>query len=494
MKLLITLIVALCVVLPDACLGEETPPNVLFVIVDDLNCRIGCYGDPTARTPNLDRLAGKGVLFERAYCNFPLCNPTRSSVLSGQYPTTTGVLDNKTWLVPPMGHPTLPRHFQEHGWARAEFGKVWHQPKNNGEIDPANPPESRSGWPWYTPAQRKEQQSSQPTFWTVPENYDHYRYDPPPAEQVERLRKGPNVFGPVTAGRGTPDITHADGAIEFLRNHNVGEQPFFLAVGFQKPHVPLKAPQEYFDLYEAEALPLPPDFANEPTLPTEADARNARRNLDLYADQAFTAAQARAALHAYYACVSYMDAQLGRVLDAIEAAGQTQNTIIVLWGDHGWHLSEKGYFAKGTLFEVAARAPLLIVDPRHAASAGKTCRRIVQFVDIYPTLADLAGLPLPRALEGTSLRSLLDDPEAAWDKPAFTVQSRGWSLGRRIRTERWAYSEWDGQGEGAMLFDHDADPHELRNLAHDADYADIVTQLQEQLRQSKVGRPIRGTE
>jgi uncharacterized sulfatase len=186
-----------------------------------------------------------------------------------------------------------------------------------------------------------------------------------------------------------------------------------------------------------------------------------------------------------------MDAQLGRVLHALEASGQADNTLIVLWGDHGWHLSEKGFFAKGTLFEIAIRSPLIIVDPRREASAGRVCRRIVQFVDIYPTLADLAGLPLPAALEGVSLRPLLDDPDAAWDKPGFTVQSRGWSLGRRIRTERWAYSEWDDDPAGAMLFDHDTDPHELRNLAADPAHAETVASLQQQLRTSPVGKPTR---
>lgn len=491
MKLFSTLIVVLCVARPIFCIAAETPPNVLFVIVDDLNCRVASYGDPVAKTPHLDRLAARGVRFDRAYCNFPLCNPSRSSVLSGQFPTTTGVLDNKTWLVPPDGHPTLPQHFQQHGYARAEFGKIWHEAGNNGEIDPANPPAPRSKFPWYLPSQRAEQQRSQPDFWTVPANYDHYRADPPPASMVEALRRGANTFGPVPVGKGTPDITHADEAIRFLKNHDAFEQPFFLAVGFKKPHVPLKAPQEYFDLYQAEQLPLPPDFANEPTLPARADARNTRRNLDLYADRDFTAAEARAALHAYYACVSYMDAQLGRVLNAIDAAGQTDNTLVVLWGDHGWHLSEKGFFAKGTLFETATRAPLIVVDPRRKQSAGRTCRRIVQFVDIYPTVADLAGLPLPPALEGVSLRPLLDDPAAVWDKPAFTVQSRGWSLGRRIRTERWAYSQWDGDPAGAMLFDHDNDPQELRNLAHDPAHAGTMAQLQKQLHESKVGQPMR---
>lgn len=475
-----------CVSVAPRASAADEKPNVLFVIVDDLNCRIASYGDPVAKTPYLDRLAARGVRFDRAYCNFPLCNPSRSSVLSGQYPTTTRVLDNKTWLVTPDGHPTLPQHFQQHGYARAEFGKIWHERSNNGEIDPANPPQPRSKNLWHTPAQRAEQQRSEPDFWTVPKNFDHYRYDPPTPEAVEVLRRTANQFGPVPAGRGTPDITHADNAIAFLRDHDEEAQPFFLAVGFQKPHVPLNAPQEYFDLYEAEELPLPPDFANEPMIPEDADPRNTRRNLDLYADREFSAAEARAALHAYYACVSYTDAQIGRVLDALEATGQGDRTVVLLWGDHGWHLSEKGFFAKGTLFDISIRSPLIIADPRRESTAGSVCRRIVEFVDIYPTVADLAGLPLPSGLEGTSLTPLLDDPDAAWDREAFTVQSRGWSLGRRIRTDRWAYSEWDGETGGAMLFDHDADPHELRNLAGDSEYADIIAELRGRLHQSPV--------
>jgi iduronate 2-sulfatase len=467
--------------------AKGPPPNILFIIVDDLNCHIACYGDPVANTPHLDRLAARGVRFDRAYCNSPLCNPSRSSVLSGLHATTTGVLDNKTWLVPPAGHPTLLQHFQQHGYARAEFGKIWHEPGNNGEIDPANPPAPRGPNPWYLPAQRAEQQRTQPNFWTVSANYDHYRADPPPTSMVEALRRSANVFGPVPAGNQTPDIKIADGAIEFLKSHDATAHPFFLAVGFNKPHVPLRAPQEYFDLYRPEELPLPPDFANKPGLPLGAGEKNQRRNLDLYADRSFTAVEARAALHAYYACVSFMDAQLGRVLDALEKSGQAGNTLIVLLGDHGWHLSDKGMFAKGTLFETVTRAPLIIVDPRRKEAAGGASRRVVQFVDIYPTLADLAGLPLPPALEGMSLRPLLDDPEAAWDTPAFTVQARGWSLGRRIRTARWAYSEWDGTGEGAMLFDHDHDPHELRNLANDSSHRETVVSLQRQLRGSRVG-------
>jgi iduronate 2-sulfatase len=236
---------------------------------------------------------------------------------------------------------------------------------------------------------------------------------------------------------------------------------------------------------------LPPDFANEPTGPANTPPDELRSNLDLFACRSFTAAEARAALHAYYACVSYMDAQLGRVLDALEKKGLRDNTIIVFWGDHGWHLSDKGMWAKGTLFESAARGPLLIADPREKGTTGQASPRVVQYLDIFPTLVELCIVEKPAWLEGTSLAPLLKDPQAAWDKPAFTVQPRDWFIGRSIRTERWRYTEWDEGRRGNALFDHDNDPHEMRNLASDPAQQAIVAQLEQQLRESKVGRALR---
>jgi len=444
--------------------GAEHPPNVLFIAIDDLRPALGCYDDPVAISPNIDRLAARGVTFQRAYCQQAVCSPSRLSMLTGLRPDTIRVWDlNTHFRKAAPDAVTLPQHFRHNGYHTLSIGKIFH-----GGGEPAKDPPS----------------------WSEPPRYDVTR-EPSLRYALPKNLAGKGLKRAATEAADTPDHTYVDGlvcneALETLGRLSKAEKPFFLAVGFKKPHVPLKAPQEFFDLYQAEELPLPPDFANEPTLPLGADVRNQRRNLDLYANRSFTAAEARAALHAYYACVSYMDAQLGRVLDALDAGGQTDNTLIVLWGDHGWHLSEKGFFAKGTLFEVAVRAPLIIADPRRQATAGRTCRRIVQFVDIYPTLADLAGLPLPAALEGASLRPLLDDPDTDWDKPALTVQSRGWSRGRRIRTERWAYSQWDDDSAGAMLFDHDADPHELRNLAGDPAFAEIIADLQQRLRNSAI--------
>ncbi len=472
--------------------GAATRPNVLFLISDDMNCRIGCYGDPVAKTPNLDRLAKMGVRFERAYCQQPLCNCTRSSVLSGRYPTSTGVLDNNTWLVMPDGQKTLPRHFAANGYESVEFGKIWHGP-NDGSPQAITKMaaavkrrKGRTPPSWFTPEQRAEQQVSQPDYWE--KVHSPYRNDPPDPARYAWA----NEFGPLAPGEKERDMKIADDAVEQLKKFaSDRSKPFFLSVGFHKPHVPLKCPKEFFDLYDAYSLPLPPDFATHPTGPNDTPPDELRQNIDLFAARDFTPAEARAALQAYYACVSYMDAQVGRVLDALEQNGLARDTIIVFWGDHGWHLSEKGMWAKGTTFEIAARGPMIIADPRLKATAGRTSRRVTQYLDMFPTLVDLTGIARADWLEGVSLRPLLKDPDAAWDQPAFTVQPRHWFIGRSIRTERWRFTEWDEGRRGSMLFDHDADPHETRNLAADPAHKAVLARLRKQLRESRVGRAMR---
>jgi arylsulfatase A-like enzyme len=233
-------------------------------------------------------------------------------------------------------------------------------------------------------------------------------------------------------------------------------------------------------------MPLPPDFATRPEIGDNVPQDELRDNIDLYAAREFTRHEAREAIRAYYACVTYMDAQVGRLLDELDRLELTDNTIIVFWGDHGWHLSEKGMWAKGTLFKVSACVPMIIVDPRQTKGAGKGSPRCVEFVDIYPTLTDICGIESPPGLEGVSLRSLLDDPMAPWDRAAYTVQVRKWFVGRSMRTERWRYTEWEEGRRGAELYDHDADPHEMRNLIDDSKYATIIKRLQKRLRSSPV--------
>ena len=467
---------------PQTYLAGQQParPNVLFVIVDDLDCRIGCYGDPIAKTPGMDRLASMGVRFDRAYCQFPLCNPTRASVLSGRYPTTSGVLDNDTWLVLEDGQQTLPRFFESNGYAVAEFGKVFHGPNRGFAKDepvPQTGPSQRTGEtpPKGTPEDRARQQAAEPDYWLK----HHSPYRTPLLLDPARYAWA-NVFGPLDEGDRGRDAEVADQAVDSLRKFAAGDKPFFLAAGFYKPHVPLVAPKEFFDLYDVAEMRLPPDFDTEPRLLEGVPPDEFRQNIDLFAARSFSTLEARQAMRAYYACISYADAQIGRLLDTLRQLNLTSNTVVVLWGDHGWHLSEKGLWAKGTLFEVSARGPLIIADPR-MTSAGETSPRVVQYLDMYPTLAELCGLPAPGWLEGESLVPLLRAPRSGWDKPAYTVQTRGWFVGRSVRTERWRYTEWDEGRRGAALYDHESDPHEMRNLAADPAREETVRRLRELL-------------
>ena len=460
--------------------AQNARPNVLFVVVDDLDCRIGCYGDAVAKTPNIDRLAARGVRFERAYCQYPLCNPTRSSVLSGRYPLSTGVLDNNTWLVLEPGQQILPRYFESHGYQTAEFGKIWHPP-NRGHVKGEQPPHlptpaaGRAAQQWFTPAERARQQEQNPAYWD--NVHSPYRNMQVPAPWTYAWA---NVYGPLPEGDPGVDAPIADRAIATLEKMTAAAKPFFLSVGFLRPHVPLTAPKKYFDQFDPAEMQLPADFDTEPRAIPGVPRDEFRQNIDLFAARSFSAQEAREAMRAYYACSAYMDEQLGRVLDKLDALGQRDNTIIVFWGDHGWHLSEKGMWAKGTLFETSARGPLLICDPRR--TKGKPSKRVVQYLDLFPTLTDLCGLPKPGWVQGTSLRPLLEDPEARWDRVAYTVQARNWFIGRSVRDERWRYTEWDEGRRGSALYDHDRDPHEMRNVASDAANASVVARMKKLLR------------
>ncbi|MFN7936794.1 MAG: sulfatase [Bryobacteraceae bacterium] len=460
--------------------AQPARPNVLFVVVDDLDCRIGCYGDPVAKTPNIDRLAARGVRFERAYCQYPLCNPTRSSVLSGRYPLNTKVLDNNTWLVLEPGQQILPRYFESNGYQTAEFGKIWHPP-NRGHVRGDQPPQlpapaaGRATQQWFTPAERARQQDQNPAYWD--NIHSPYRNMQVPAPWTYAWA---NVYGPLPDGDPGVDAPIADRAIATLEQMAAGGKPFFLSVGFHRPHVPLTAPKKYFDLFDPAEMPLPADFDTEPRAIPGVPRDEFRQNIDLFAARSFSAQEAREAMRAYYACSAYMDEQLGRVLDKLDALGQRDNTIIVFWGDHGWHLSEKGMWAKGTLFETSARGPLLICDPRK--TKGKPSKRVVQYLDLFPTLTDLCGLPKPAWAQGTSLRPLLENPEARWDRVAYTVQARNWFIGRSVRDERWRYTEWDEGRRGSALYDHDSDPHEMRNVATNPAHTAVVARMKKMLR------------
>lgn len=459
---------------PHAKATEKRPHlNVLFLISDDLRPVLGSYGNPLIKTPNVDAIAARGTRFDRAYAQYPLCNPSRTSLLNARYPTQTGVMDNNIYFR--AKHPdyvTLPQYFKANGYATLRTGKIFH-----GGIDdmvswteggePINPAIVNRG----TNNAQPTQTAGQPT-------------DPDETEGVTRglSRAAASDRIVVLEGNGEShgDYKTATRAIDYLERYK--DKQFFLAVGFVKPHSPPTAPKKFFDLYDPDKIPLPPDFAVHPAPPPGFPELSVpRRNADLFIGRDASPQQAREMIRAYYASTSFMDAQVGRVIEALDRLGLRDNTIIVFWGDHGYHLGEKGKWSKAySLFEVGTRVPFIIAVPHGKAQVSE---RTVEDIDLYATLTELCGLPRPQGIEGHSLAPLIRNPKATWNYPAFTVTLFQGKLGKAVRTERWRYAEWEDGREGAMLFDESADPHELKNLAGDPAYAKIVQEMKRLLKQ-----------
>lgn len=422
--------------------ADGAPPNVLFVAIDDLNDWIGCLGGhPQARTPNLDRLAERGVLFANAHCPAPLCNPSRVSVLTGVRPSTSGVYLNAQPLRRALADAvTLPEHFRAQGYRVEGGGKVFHGPW----------PDPRS-WDAYFPSQEECRPAD-----LLP--------DPRPVSGPSYV----NDWGPLEA----EDALTSDGRVARWAASRLAEgipEPFFLGVGFFRPHLPLYAPEPYFERFPAASVVLPRVRAGDlDDVPASGRAR-VHPELGAWLERE---GKTREAVAAYLACVAFVDAQVGLVLDALAASPAAANTIVVLWSDQGFHLGEKGQWKKKTLWEEATRAPLVIVDPRPgpgASQRGKRCARPVGLVDLYPTLLELCGLPAPEAqmLEGRSLAPLLGDVEAPWPFPALTTIGPG---DHALRDERWRYVRYrDGSEE---LYDHASDPEEWSNLVADPSRVD----------------------
>ena len=419
--------------------------NVLFLMSDDLRPELGCYGHPQIKTPNIDRLAEAGVRFDRAYIQYPLCNPSRASMLTGRYPTETEVLDNQAWFG--ALHPelvSLPKHFKANGYASLRAGKIFH-----GGIDDVEA--------WTAGAEKR--------------NFEGARRPVP--KRANRAKQSDRQVVLDGDGQSHGDYKTADRAIDFLREHK--DKPFFLACGFTKPHSPPTAPKKFYDLYDADEISLPPDFATQPAAPAGHPTQAITPNGDLFIRRDASPEEAKEMIRAYWASVSWMDWNVGRVVDELDRLGLRDNTVVVFWGDHGYHLGEKGKWAKhGSLYEIGTRVPLVILAPG-AAGNGHACARVVESLDIYPTLVELCGLQPPAKLSGRSLVPLLNEPQGKWDEHAFTVAGNAKRLsGIAVRTGRYRYAEYeDGQ---AMLFDHETDPHELKNLADDPDLVEVKTQ------------------
>ncbi len=435
--------------------------NVLFIAVDDMNADLGCYGHPQVKSPNIDALAKQGVRFDRAYCQFPLCSPSRSSLMTGLRPDTTRVFDLQYRFR--QGLPdvvTLSQLFGKSGYYYARVGKIYHY-GNPGDIGTSGLDDPKSWQEVYNPAGR-DKTALEP---------DVINYTP---------KRGLGAAMAFLNDKAGKDEEHTDGkvatqAIELLEKHQA--EPFFLAVGFYKPHCPYIAPQKYFDPYPLDKITLPAIAGGyQKTVP-----RPALASTNPWPYMGVTADQARECKQAYYAAISFVDAQIGRVLAALDRLGLRDNTIVVFWSDHGYQLGEHGLWMKQTCFEESARVPLIIAPPG-CKTAGQTCARTVELLDLYPTLADLAGLTPPKDLQGASLRPLLEKPDTDWARAAYTQVQRNGFPGHSIRTERWRYTEWDFGTKGTELYDHQNDPQELHNLADDPKFADTVTELKAQLK------------
>lgn len=444
-------------------LAPHQKMNVLFIVSDDLRPELGAYGVTQIKTPNIDKIAARGTTFDRAYAQFPVCNPSRASFLTGRYPTQTGVMNNNDYFR--RKHPdfiTLPQYFKQHGYASLRTGKIFH-----GGID------DEVSWT----------EGGEPVDSSITERGNpNYRPPARPREiegtQDGRVSNSDRIIVLDGEGESHGDYKTATKAIRFLNKYK--DQPFFLAVGFVKPHSPPTAPKKYFDLYNVNEIQLPADYGPVPKAPPGLpEISIATRNSDLFIGRESTPESAREMKRAYWASVSFMDAQVGRVLQALEQNGLFENTIVVFMGDHGYHLGEKGKWSKAySLYELGLRTPLIIAVPKGKA---QTTTHVVELVDLYKTLAELCGLREPSSIEGNSLKPLINNPATEWSNPAYGIVEYQKKTGKSVRTKDWHYVEWDEGKAGAMLFKHPDDPHESRNLANDPAYASIVAEMKKLL-------------
>lgn len=437
------------------------PRNILFIVADDMNTMLGCFGHPVVRSPNLDALAQRGVAFHHAYCQFPLCAPSRASFLSGRRPDRTRVL---SLTVPTRKYLPdaimLPEYFRKAGYHSAQCGKIYHTGQEH---------EDPRSWDWVLEESGKKPPRSEVLeMHEMPEPRNH-------SMEWEKLK---------TPDEETPDGIVARSAVEQMKVAQAKGKPFFVAAGFRRPHSPYAVPKKYFDLYDPGQLKLP-DPGNPRGFPPAA-------RYELADTPPLTAKEQREYMAAYYACNSFVDAQVGVLFRALDEMKLWDDTIVVFFGDHGYHTGEHGMWHKMTLFEESTRVPLIVYVPK-AKGAGQHCRGLVELVDLYPTLVDACGRTPPPGLDGVSLMPWLNDPSRPGKPAVHTMVGRHDDaneshkhptyFGRTVRTAQWRYTEWDGGKRGVELYDERRDPHEMTNLADRPVMAGTVKEMKALLSQ-----------
>lgn len=419
-------------------------PNVLFIAVDDLRPELACYGKQHIHSPNIDRLAATGVLFERAYCMVPTCGASRASLMTGIRPTRTRFVSYQTIAQKDApGITTMNTQFRKNGYFTASLGKVFHHASDSAEGW-SEPAWRTKGIPWYR----------------NPENHELH---------TKRQKQGSRKRGPAWESADVADDAYADGvianrAIADLRRLKDREEPFFLAVGFLKPHLPFIAPKKYWDLYDADKIQLPDNYHVPKDAPKESihSSGEMRAYAGIPAKGPVSDETARNLIHGYYACVSYADAQIGKLLDELDRLQLSDNTIVVLWGDHGWNLGEHTLWCKHSCYETSMQIPLIVRAP--GIKGGQRRSGLIESIDLYPSLCELAGLPLPDHLQGRSFATLMKDADAEWKSAAVGRFQNG----DTIRTDAFRFTEYTdrkGKRTSRMLYDHNADPHENVNVA-----------------------------
>ncbi|MGB7325410.1 MAG: sulfatase [Rubripirellula sp.] len=467
------LTVAICLLLSLASLPvvADEKPNVLIFFMDDLRPELGCYGEPSIQSPSIDKLASEGMLFERAYCQQGICAPSRASMLAGQYPDSLGIYD--LWSPLRRTVPdamSMPRYFKQRGYETSSFGKVYHHHTDDKEYWSHLPD---------TPGEKYADAS------VVKDLLRQTR------EARAKGLKGLDLFkavkGPAIESAEVPDDVYQDGAvanqaIEALRQSK--DNPFFMCVGFAKPHLPFAAPKRYWDLYDRGQFKVP--VRELPTDAPELAFTNwgeLRAYVGIPAEGALTDEQTQELMHGYAACVSYSDAQVGRVLAELDQLGLRENTIVVLWGDHGYKLGEYGLWCKHTNLELDTRVPLIVSAPGFDKAARSTA--LVEMIDVFPTLAQLTGGDVPPSCDGNSFGSVLANPDKPFREFALSQYPRGSTMGYSVRTPRWRYTEWINTKTKSIvareLYDHQTTQRPVENVANNPEHANLVAALSQKL-------------